>query len=303
MDDLIKIAVLLTCHNRCELTKRCLKSVLKAQEVYNCVHQKIVCRFFLTDDKCTDDTVMLAKNILGDRLTVIHADGNAFWAGGMRLAWRKALETYECNFYLLINDDTEVWDNLFVELFSCHEYALKVCGNGGVYSGNTSWFDDRTKISFGGKVSSGGAFGRFRRLIPNGSPQRCDIVNANILMVSSNVVYKIGIFPTCYIHGAADNDYGMRANHAGLPVLITASFCGSCDADNYNYYNEMKKLKTMSIIERIDYFRFPVRSIHDTLEFSIRWRKCMVPIILLMHYLQLLSPSLYFKLFNSNKKL
>lgn len=295
----IKIAVLLTCHNRRRLTEACIKSAVKAKEQYNrTVSPCIELYFFLTDDACTDDTVKAAIEAVGENeIRIVEADGNAFWAGGMRFSWNKAIETDDFDFYLLLNDDTEVWDNLFDELFACHEYALKFFGRGGIYSGNTSWFNDKSKISFGGKVLGTGFFGRFHRLFPNGEPQKCDIVNANILMVSSNVVDCIGIFPNCYIHGAADNDYGMRANHAGLPVLITSGFCGSCDADNYNYYVEMKKLKAMSIAERIRYFRFPVRSIHDTLEFSIRWRKRMVPIVIVLRLLQILTPSLYYRLF------
>lgn len=295
----ISIAVLLTCHNRCTLTSRCLRSVLRAKSRFNAIGNSVNLHFFITDDKCSDRTVTEAKEILADEhLTIVEADGDAFWAGGMRLAWRKALDTGKFDFFLLLNDDTEVWDNLFDELFECHKYALENYGKGGIYSGNTSWFQDREKITFGGKVIKGRFFRRFYRLMPNGIPQRCDIVNANILMVPANVVNAIGIFPDCYIHGAADNDYGMRANHAGFPVLITSDFCGSCDADNYDCYAEMKKLNNMSISKRIDYFKFPVRSIHDTIAFAIRWRRCMVPLILMMHYIQILLPALYYKLYN-----
>lgn len=299
----ISIAVLLTCHNRCTLTSRCLRSVLRAKSRFNAIGNSVNLHFFITDDKCSDRTVTEAQEILVDeQLTIVEADGDAFWAGGMRLAWRKALDTGKFDFFLLLNDDTEVWDNLFDELFECHKYALENYGKGGIYSGNTSWFNDIDKISFGGKVAGRGFFSRFYRLKPNGKPQRCNIVNANILMVSANVVDEIGIFPNCYIHGAADNDYGMRANHAGLPVLITSGFCGSCDADNYDYYAEMQKLNNMSILKRIEYFNFPVRSIHDTIAFSIRWRKRMVPLIVAMHLIQIASPSLYYKILSLKYK-
>ena len=277
---------------------------MKAKDCYNSkIKTEIFLHFFITDDSCTDGTSEAVKSTVGKKpITIVLADGNAFWAGGMRLAWRKALDTGKFDFFLLLNDDTEVWDNLFDELFECHKYALENYGKGGIYSGNTSWFQEREKITFGGKVIKGRFFRQFYRLMPNGMPQRCDIVNANILMVSANVVNAIGIFPDCYIHGAADNDYGMRANHAGFPVLITSDFCGSCDADNYDCYAEMKKLNNMSISKRIDYFKFPVRSIHDTIAFSIRWRKRMVPLILAMHLIQIASPSLYYKILNLKYK-
>ena len=303
-NDEIKIAVLLTCHNRRELTEVCIRSAVRAKEKYNSnASSCIELHFFLTDDACTDNTAKVAIKAAGEnKISIVKADGNAFWAGGMRLSWKKAIETDKFDFFLLLNDDTEVWDNLFSELFACHKYALNSFGKGGIYSGNTSWFEDKSKITFGGKVAGPGFFSRFYRLIPNGEPQKCDIVNANILMVSSNVVDNIGIFPQCYIHGAADNDYGMRANHAGLPVLITPGFCGSCDADNYNYYEETEKLNKMSIAERINYLRFPVRSIRDTLAFSIRWRKRIIPLVLIMRIIQIVSPMLYYRLFNYKRQ-
>lgn len=296
----INIAVLLTCFNRKKLTEACINSVINAKNNYN---GNIKLNFFLTDDGCTDGTAEAARKVVGNHpIMIVKANGSAYWAGGMRLAWKKAIETDNYDFYLLLNDDTIVWENVFNELFICHDYAIHHYGKGGIYSGNTSWFKDKTKITFGGKVAGKGLFARYYRLNPNGSPQKCDIVNANILLVSRNVVENIGIFPDCYIHGAADNDYGMRTNNAGLPVLITPGFCGSCDADNYNYYLEMKKLSSMTLMSRIHYFNFPVRSIHDSLAFSVRWRKRMVPIILFLHFIQIISPFLYYKIFNYRKK-
>lgn len=297
MNTKIEIAILLTCHDRRQLTEKCLKSVQKAQSNYNDKGNFVNLTYFITDDGCSDGTADMINEVLSPKdVTIIKTDGNAFWAGGMRIAWSKAIQSFNYDFYLLLNDDTEVWDNLFEELFCCHNFAVSKYGKGGIYSGNTTWENDHSKISYGGKVKGKGLIKRLYRINPNGTPQKCDVVNANILMVSSNVVANIGIFPECYIHGAADNDYGMRANNAGLPVLITPSFCGSCDAFNNDYYTEMKKLSEMTIKQRINYFKFPVKSIHDGLAFSIRWKKIYVPLILGMYILQILSPKLYYKI-------
>lgn len=297
--DSIRIAVLLTCHNRKDLTVACIGSTIRAMENFE---GHISLHFFLTDDACTDGTPEAAMDAAGDiPMTIIGAGGNAFWAGGMRMAWNKAIEFGGFDFYLLLNDDTEAWDNLFGELLRCDEFAKSTFGKQGIYSGNTSWKHDRTKISFGGKVAGKGLLKRFVRLQPSGVPQHCDIVNGNILMVPNTVVETIGIFPECYIHGAADNDYGMRANKHKLPVLITGGFCGSCDADNYDYLAEMQKLSAMSLKERISYLRFPVRSVHDSLAYSLRWRKLFVPIIAIMRVIQIFSPSLHYKIFNLKK--
>ena len=298
MNNRITVAVLLTCFNRKDLTISCLESLKKARSSYN--KQKssnLECSIFLTDDACTDGTSEAVKSCLKDEdLHIIYADGNAYWAGGMRLAWREAIKSGDFDFFLLLNDDTEVWDNLFEELFLAHEYCLRKYNKAGVYGGNTTWKTDHTKISFGGKKGNKSFFERYQRIYPNGTPQECDIVNANILMVAHSVVKTIGIFPDCYKHGAADNDYGLRANKAGFPVVVTGNFCGSCDADNYNYLEECVKISNMSLSQRSKYFAKPVNSIHDRYEFAKRWRRSLLPMILFSHFMLRYTPSLYAKL-------
>lgn len=300
----ICIAVLLTCYNRKTLTLSCIEHVIKAREQYNKKNINILkLDFYLTDDNCSDGTADAVSNLLkNEDLTIIKADGHAYWAGGMRLAWKCALDSKIYDFFLLLNDDTDVWENLFYELLEAHEYALKEYGKHGIYSGNTTEKNNHTKITFGGKVKKGIFFKKYVRLFPNGIPQRCDIVNANILLVSNQVVEKIGIFPYCYNHGAADNDYGHRANKNGFPVLITSNFCGGCDADNYDVDKECSMLRQLKLRERIKYFNTPIKSIHDTLEFTKRWRLFHIPSIIIVHAIHIFYPNLYCKLYKLRKK-
>lgn len=296
----IRIAILLTCFNRKEFTVSCMNRLKQARDEYNKSHDKTInMSVFLTDDKCTDGTREAVIGCLyGEDLHIIEADGSAYWAGGMRMAWKEALYCNDFDFFLLLNDDTDVMENMFEQLLSAHQYCVAKYGHGGVYSGNTTWKKDNSKMSFGGKKAKNGFIKRYQWVYPNGTPQACDIVNANILMVSNEVVRKIGIFPECYKHGAADNDYGMRANHAGYPVVVTSGFCGSCDADNYDHESESKRLKSMSIKERKNYFSNPVHSIHDKLAFAIRWRKSFVPVLLISHAIHFLFPSVYARFMN-----
>ena len=174
----VHIAVLMTCHNRCDLTARCLRSVLKAAESFEFSNKLHLC-FFVTNDDCDDGTVETAKSIVPPtKLIVINADGKAFWAGGMRIAWKEAQKYRNWDYYLLLNDDTEVWNNLFDELFKTDFYSVQTFGCSGIYSGNTTEFGDRNKITFGGKVAKGFFLKRYVRLSPTGKPKKCDIVNA-----------------------------------------------------------------------------------------------------------------------------
>lgn len=292
-----KIAALLTCFNRKDMTVSCLQKLMHARNIYNEKSEdKIGLSVFLTDDKCTDGTPEAVRESLkGEDFHIIEADGNAYWAGGMRLAWREAIKVGGFDFYLLLNDDTDVWDNLFEELFAAHKYCMDEYGHAGVYSGCTVWKDNLEKMSFGGKIRKGFLIKRYNWVYPNGVPQHCDIVNANILLVAAEVVEKIGVFADCYVHGAADNDYSMRANKAGIPVVVTGSYCGGCNADNYNHKIECDRLKKMSLPQRWKYFSNPVHSIHDKYEFAKRWRMSFVPVLLFVHFIHIFLPSLYGK--------
>ena len=297
----MKIAVLLTCFNRREMTLSCLSKLKKARDTYNNkLDIPIDIEVYLTNDGCTDgtpDAVRLCMS--GETINIIEADGNAYWAGGMRLAWNEARKKHDYDFYLLLNDDTDVWDNLFDEMLEAHNFCIKEYGKSGIYSGNTTWRDNHLKMSFGGKKSNKGFLKRFMWVYPNGTPQRCDIVNANILMVAKEVVENVGIFADCYIHGAADNDYAMRVNAAGYPVVVTSGYCGCCDADNYNHEEECKKISKMTLTQRKQYFTNPVHSIHDKWQYTIRWRKSHIPILLITHFLHRYIPSLYGRIMGS----
>lgn len=97
----MKIAVLMTCHNRKEATIRCLRGLPSDVDVY------------LVDDGSTDGTGEAVREFSrGDRengrVRVIEGDGSLYWAKGMRLAWETAVEHGDYDGYLWLNDDVEL---------------------------------------------------------------------------------------------------------------------------------------------------------------------------------------------------
>ena len=110
----------------------------------------------------------------------------------MRLAWNAALaKGSEWDFYLLLNDDTDLLDCTWDELIGTHLYSLAHYGKGGVYSGITSAKSDHGKMTYGGDVWVNRLLAKSQRLKPTGTPQRCDMTNANIL--ESYEVYSLQI--------------------------------------------------------------------------------------------------------------
>ena len=115
----MKIAALITCFNRKDKTLSCLTSLYHALDTYNEKSEdKIELSVYLTDDGCTDGTADAVRNNFADKkITILQGDGNLYWAGGMRFAWKEALKKHsEWDFYLLLNDDVDLVDILFNEL-------------------------------------------------------------------------------------------------------------------------------------------------------------------------------------------
>lgn len=299
MKNAFKIAVLLTCFNRKEKTIKALMSVQKAAEIYNSSHDsRLTLHVFLTNDGCNDGTPEAARALfLPEEINIIDSDGNSYWAGGMRLAWKQAMDSHlKWDFYLLINDDVEFVPSAFETLFYTHEYAITKYGKGGVYSGFICSKSEPNRIIYGAKSYKKNLLSKAYDLSPTGAPQQCLMVNANILMVCPNVVDGIGQLDTVFIHGGADWDYGIRASRAGFPVLATPEICGVGENDHDNDFQERKKVVKMSLSERRSFLNKPNKGYQDALYFFKRYNKFKFFITKLAYQINLYLPSLFYNL-------
>lgn len=302
MEKNMKIAVLLTCFNRKEKTLSCLASLYQALDVYNeNTSDKIELSVYLTDDGCTDGTSDAVRNNFADNnITILQGNGNLYWSGGMIFAWKEALKKHDdWDFYLLLNDDTDLLDNLFEELLNTHKYCLNKYNKAGIYSGITTSKTDHTKMTYGGSVWKIKFLGIPNRLDPIGKPQMCDFTNANILLVSKDVVDKIGIFWNGYKHGCSDYDYSIHVRKAGFPVLLTAKYCGRCDNDHYKKKEFEQMILSMSLQERKSFFNNPIHSNNDYLTYIRRNIPIRYPMVYLGRLLNVYAPKLYYKISNN----
>lgn len=287
------IAVIITCHNRKNKTISCLKGLYLALSSYR--DDEVYLKVFLTDDGCTDGTAELVNSTFEDRdIEIVKGDGNLFWAGGMRLAWNRALEERTWDYYLLLNDDTIPHNNMFYELFNSHEYCLKKFGTIGIYSGITCDISDPNVITYGGSVWINRLFGVSKLLIPIGKPQEAHLTNANILLVPQEIVSKIGIFFHGYIHGAADYDYSIQVIKHGYKALVTGNICGTCEIDHDSREDVKNKVLQMSLSQRKEYFSHPLHSNNQYLIYYKRNVPLRYPIVLIGRYMNEYFPKLYY---------
>lgn len=293
----MKIAVLYTCFNRKQKTLSSLEGLFTALKIYNqYANDKVVVTIYLTDDGCTDGTSKAILDTYPDAdINILNGNGDLFWAGGMRLAWKAALRNIdEFDFYLLLNDDTDIFGYCIKELIDTHEYCLTKYGKDGIYSGITCDKEDMNQTTYGGRIITNSFLGSAYKVSASGIPQLVHQTNANILLVPKSVVDKIGIFYEGFRHGNADYDYSMHARRKGIPVLVTAHYCGACNFDHPSGTELKNKILSMSKAERTSYFSNPLHSSKDYLIFIRRNIPLKYPITWIFRMLQEKFPKVYY---------
>ena len=293
----INIAVIITCYNRKSKTQACLTHLFEACKNYNSFHTEIpiILSIYLTDDACTDGTADAVSTCCENfDLHIIQGDGKCYWAGGMRLAWKEALKKRDkWDYYLLLNDDTIVMDNVFEELLNTHRYAIKTFGIFGIYSGITCDINDKQTITYGGELFANGKVTESKKATSAKFPQKVNQTNANILLVPKEIVEKFGIFDDGFVHGGVDYDYSLRIGRKGFPVLVTSNICGECEDDHLSGGEEIEKLISMTLAERKKYFKTPTHSDKDYLLYIKRNFPQKYILCWILRKIRIYKPALY----------
>jgi len=188
-------------------------------------------------------------------------------------------KTYD--FYLWVNDDTQLLPNAVIELLAC-EMQFK---NNSLICGAVS-SPDGNQYTYGGQDRNGKA------VIPNGQIQRCFNINGNCVLISKAVVDKIGIIDPIYPHAIGDFDYGLRALRGGFNVLTTRIYVGHCESNNLPKWC----YRSTPLKERFKSLYSPLGSSHPYY-FFIYERKHFGLHIAIIHFLSIhlraLIPSLW----------
>ncbi|WP_396632328.1 glycosyltransferase family 2 protein [Maribacter sp. R86514] len=275
------ITVLLTCHNRKEKTYSCLQALSKCT-----LDDGFALKIFLVDDGSTDGTTEYLQGKFNN-LQIIQGSGDLFWAGGMRKAWKFAND-HEKNtdYYLLLNDDTIVFEDTITRLFSDLAYINEPKS---IIVGPTLDPDSK-KISYGGHQLLNKLTFKSKMLVPNNEfPQKCEMGNANIMLVPKEVYKEIGSLTESYTHGIADFDYTLKALKSGISTYISSASCGYCVNDHgVNWLTQKSNLKDrikylysptgLSYSEYLQFIKahFPL---HLPQAFILLWGKTLFPII------------------------
>lgn len=213
----MRIATLVTSHNRREKTLACLSSLGEN----NTEHTIEV---YLTDDGSIDGTSEVIKDVF-PHVHLLHGDGKLFWSRGMYIAWKEALKG-DYDYYLWLNDDVTLYPNFMDELFN----SLEKAGADVIVSGLIE-NKDQTEIIYGG-------FDKQKKIVqPSETPSFITFMNGNVVLIPKTIVDSIGILDPVYHHDLGDVDYGLRAIEAGFNVVAT------CNPVAYGYKNNYCRVR------------------------------------------------------------
>lgn len=214
----IRIAVLLTCHNRRQITLACLDALFASH-----LPQDASFQVYLIDDGSVDGTGEAVRRQFPSA-QVIEGDGNLYWNGGMRLAFSHAMRA-DYDYYLWLNDDTFLYPDTLSTLVEVAEGARRKENKSVIVVGSTQSEPD-------GKVNHGGIV-KWQKLnselvIPSNTPVPCETMYGNCVLIPSGVVQAVGNLDGAFVHSIGDVDYGLRATKAGFKIFVMPGFAGTC---------------------------------------------------------------------------
>ncbi len=209
----MNIAVLLTCHNRCQKTNDCLKHLYNNKSVEGLSYD-----VYLVNDGCTDGTPVIVNQSYPE-VKIIDGDGNLFWNRGMYVAWEASKKGGLYDGVLWLNDDTLMRNDALETLYNNaqkHPDSILV--------GTIRDLDDN-EYTYGGYIKKN------EILKPAEDALQCYHFNGNIVYVPTSVSDKIGILDYCFRHSKGDFEYGIRARKNGINCYAIPCI-GNCNRNS-----------------------------------------------------------------------
>ena len=211
------IALLFTCHNRKEITKRFLDSFFKS-----IIPNEIDIEIYALDDGSADGTHELLKNF---NISVFSSDGSKYWAGGMRTLLSK-INVASYDFILCVNDDIVLANNPFGTLLGyINRHFSKE---------NPSIYVASCYNEFGityGSINLEKKYYGFRLLLSKSKDTNVNTFNMNFCLIPSDLILKFGFLDKIFTHHWADFDYGLRLSSLGVDIIQIHNKICICERD------------------------------------------------------------------------
>ena len=281
----LKIAILITCYNRVNTTKECLKHCFSSLSLIDSFDHDI----FLLDDNSPDKTGEILKKTYPS-INVIYGNGKYFWSGGTRKLWELASKKKDYDYYVWLNDDSILFKNAFSIIYN----DIKIKSSSIIVGSFISSNQNLNELTYGGRDK------KLSLLIPSGKPQECLFINGNFVFIPREIFKKVGFLSKMFTHNYGDTDYGLRAIKKKFKIFIASKVVGVCNKNdlelwrkpNTSFFARLKsfhKSKNYNIKE-VMYFQL----VHFGL---IALLKNLIGVFIIILY-----PKVYYKLSKFNLK-
>lgn len=208
-----KVAVIILNWNGLELTRNCIKKVLRS--TYAPVD------IYVLDNGSSQDEAYYLKQEFAEKITIRRSEKNLGFAGGNNYVVSTMLPTEQYAYYLLLNQDTDMEPSCIESLVLYMQQHTEVA-----VSGPLVVQPDRATVqSFGASINlrTGKIISRYQSRpiaeIPT-TPEQVDCVIGNCFMVRSTVVTEIGLFDEMYFAYYEEADWCLRVRERGYVCAV-----------------------------------------------------------------------------------
>jgi len=227
---MLKIAVLIVCHNRKEKTIKCLQKLYSQKNIEN-----IKFKVFLVDDGSSDGTEHAISQSFPD-VVIIKGNGNLFWAGGMRIAWNSAKKK-QYDYYLWLNDDVFLYNNFLGSCLKDIQTVKKQEQKKKFIISYPTFCNIYKRQSTGGKNLIENFFTyKFNSVQKPKKLIKSDSFNGNCVLISNEAFKNVGNLDKNFSHRFADFDYGLMAKKKDITNYLSNKYSGICNIDNNKTY-------------------------------------------------------------------
>lgn len=241
----MRIAAVLTCHNRLSKTLTCLKALLCTQVDSEFTAIDV----YLVDDGSPDETGRRVKAEF-PQVNVIIGNGTYYWNKGMYVAFENA-RRLEYDGYLWLNDDTNLLPTALRTISDTFAAAKRAYSNPVIIVGSVA-DPESGAPTYGGLICRNPSRRmKFSLVPPTGRITECQTMNGNCVFVPRDAERLLGNLDPNFLHSMGDIDYGLRAQQKGVKVLITPSTVAVCSKNsiintyldpNLSLFQRLKKI-------------------------------------------------------------